>query len=197
MQLTLAPCAPSTAQGAALRRSAARQQRRAAPLAVRASGSSSAGSQTGLFTTNSSLLGPKLNSAPGGSSPSLGAPLSSSKAAGPSLDDVQLKSGVRRAAAGVAGDAVGRMLCSLRHAWGHCCPKPGAAAARCGACRCNREPPSRAIALPRMAVPRRPGGRDISAPGPLLRHQCTPLCCDPCSLQCLLLSFHFLALPNQ
>lgn len=47
----------------------------------------------GLFTSNSSLLGPKPNlSGPG--SPSLGAPLSSSKSKQVNLDDVELKSGV-------------------------------------------------------------------------------------------------------
>ena len=61
---------------------------RARRLAVRASGLES----KGLFTTNSSLLGPK---APGQGGPSLGPSTSSSGGAkGPTLDEVALESGV-------------------------------------------------------------------------------------------------------
>lgn len=93
MQLALAALAPSQAAGLRMEpRRASSQQRggRAAALVVRATGSSLDGSK-GLFSSNSSLLGPK---APGqGSGPSLGSPLSSSKPQ-VSLDDVPLASGV-------------------------------------------------------------------------------------------------------
>lgn len=100
MQLSLAPTAAGQALGHRLeaRRAASQQRNGAARLVVRASqaGGSppSLDTSKGLFTSNSSLLGPKPNlSGPG--SPSLGAPLSSSKAKQVNLDDVELKSGVR------------------------------------------------------------------------------------------------------
>ncbi len=100
MQLSLAPTAAGQALGHRLeaRRAAGQQRCGAARLVVRASqaGGSppSLDTSKGLFTSNSSLLGPKPNlSGPG--SPSLGAPLSSSKPKQINLDDVELKSGVR------------------------------------------------------------------------------------------------------
>ncbi|KAI7840077.1 hypothetical protein COHA_006207 [Chlorella ohadii] len=99
MQLSLAPTAAGQALGHRLeaRRAAGQQRCGAARLVVRASqaGGSppSLDTSKGLFTSNSSLLGPKPNlSGPG--SPSLGAPLSSSKPKQINLDDVELKSGL-------------------------------------------------------------------------------------------------------
>ena len=103
MQLSLAPTAAGQAQGHRLeaRRAAGQQRGGAARLVVRASqaGGSppSLDTSKGLFTSNSSLLGPKPNlSGPG--SPSLGPQLGSSKPKQVNLDEVPLQSGVRNVA---------------------------------------------------------------------------------------------------
>ena len=99
MQLSLAPTAAGQALGHRLeaRRAASQQRGVAARLVVRANqaGGSppSLDTSKGLFTSNSSLLGPKPNLG-GGSSPSLGPPLASSKAKQVNLDDVPLASKV-------------------------------------------------------------------------------------------------------